>query len=87
MCQNHRGGLLKRRLLGLRLRVPDSVDLGQGPNVHVLNKFPGEAHFPGDHILSITVLEKWYFRKLVQHYVILCPYIISDFLLEEHLGD
>lgn len=79
VSQNHQECLLKCRLLGSMPRVPDSVDLEWDVKFHVLNKFPGDADFPGDHILRITVLKKWYFRKLFQHYIITWPPIISAF--------
>lgn len=36
-------------------RVPDSIDLGWGPNFCILNKFPSDADFPGVYILRTTL--------------------------------
>ena len=47
-----RKGLLKYRWLGPTLRVPDSIDIGTGPENMYFKKFPGDAAAAG---LEITL--------------------------------
>lgn len=42
------GGLIKQ-IAGPAPRISDSVDLGQGQIIYILNKFPGDADAAGPH--------------------------------------
>lgn len=44
--QNHWEGLLKDQLLGMVLRVSDSVGLESGLRIYISSKFPGVADAP-----------------------------------------